>query len=53
MIFISLARNIKRWDKYPKNIKINSNSYYGLDTKIKYFKTRLIEIISNIFIMLI
>ena len=34
--------------EYPKNIKIRSNSFYGLDCKIYASKTSLIEIGSNI-----
>tara|TARA_B100000212_G_scaffold329429_1_gene294663 strand:+ start:106 stop:696 length:591 start_codon:yes stop_codon:yes gene_type:complete len=34
--------------EYPKNIKIRSNSFYGLDCKIYASKTSFIEIGSNI-----
>ena len=49
MIFISQARKIKIWDKYPKNIKIKSNPNYGLDSKIHDYKNILTEITSSIF----
>ena len=49
MIFISQARKIKIWDKYPKNIKIKSNPNYGLDSKIHDYKNISTEITSNIF----